>query len=164
MTTQRLRGFTLIELAVIMFLLVIILGMAGMNLTRGDRDVLRDEGDRLAVLIRAVQEEAIMQGRPFAVAPAADGYRFLRVDDNGKLRTLSDGDTFAPYRLPHVIEIASVQLDGVNEDKEPVIILDPSGSMPVFTIVLHAGRTEWYVQGLANGKVYSVASPVAGAA
>jgi len=158
-----MRGFTLIEITVILLLLAIILSFVGINLTRDERDIVRDEADRLALVIRAVHEEAIMQGRPYAFAPATDGYRFLRVDDSGKLKPLGAADAFAPYRLPAPVEIAGVELEGAKEDKDPLIVLDPSGALPVFTIVLHFGRIDWYVQGLANGKIVSAASPAADA-
>ena len=152
-------GFTLIELVVILLLLTVILGMVGINLTRNDADLLKEEGDRLALLLQSAQEEAIMQARAYAFAPAADGYRFLRMDERGKLKPIAAGDLLAPRQLTARVSLAGLALDGVAEIKDPLILFDPSGVAPVFTITLRAGDTPWYVHGTVDGSVY--ASPSA---
>ena len=148
-------GFTLIELVVILLLLTVILGMVGINLTRNDADLLKEEGDRLALLLQSAQEEAIMQARAYAFAPAADGYRFLRMDERGKLAPIAAGDLLAPRQLTARVSLAGLALDGVAEVKDPLLVFDPSGVTPVFTITLQAGDIPWYVHGDVDGSVYS---------
>lgn len=157
-------GFTLIELVVILLLLTVILGMVGINLTRNDADLLKEEGDRLALLLQSAQEEAIMQARAYAFAPAADGYRFLRMDERGKLKPIATGDLLSPRQLTARVSVAGLVLDGVAEIKDPLIVFDPSGLAPVFTITLQAGDTPWYVHGEVDGSVYSSPSPEPNAA
>lgn len=157
-------GFTLIELVVILLLLTVIFGMVGINLTRDDSDILRDEGDRMAVLIQSAQEEAIMQARPFALAPAREGYEFLRLNDEGKLKPIGPGDVLGPRTLAARVAISGFEIEGVKDAEDPVLVFEPSGAAPAFTIILRRGETNWYVQGQANGKVYSTRTPLADAA
>ena len=158
---MRASGFTLIELVVILLLLTVIFGMVGINLTRNDSDLLREEGDRMAVLIQSAQEEAIMQARPFALAPAREGYEFLRLDDKGKLKPIAVDDVLGPRKLAARIAIGGIEIEGVKDAKDPVLVFEPSGIAPVFTIVLRLGETNWYIQGQANGKVHSTRTPLA---
>lgn len=157
-------GFTLIELVVILLLLTVIFSMVGINLTRDDSDVLRDEADRMAVLIQSAQEEAIMQARPFALTPAREGYEFLRMDDEGKLKPIGPGDLLGPRTLTAPVAISSFEIDGAKDAKDPILVFEPSGVMPSFTIVLRLGETRWYVQGQASGKVQSLRTPLTNAA
>lgn len=159
-----LSGFTLIELVVILLVLSVIFGMVGINLTRDDSDILRDEGDRMAVLIQSAQEEAIMQARPFALVPAREGYEFLRLDDKGKLRPIGAGDVLGPRKLDARVAIDTFEIEGMKDAKEPVLVFEPSGAAPAFTIVLRLGQTSWYVQGQPSGKVTSTRTPLADAA
>lgn len=157
-------GFTLIELVVILLVLTVIFGMVGLNLTRDDSDILRDEGDRMALLIQSAQEEAIMQARPFALARAREGYEFLRLDDEGKLRPIGAGDLLGPRTLAARVAISGFEVDGVKDAKDPILVFEPNGAAPTFTITLRLGETSWYIQGLASGKVHSNRTPLAAAA
>jgi len=154
-----LSGFTLIELVVILLVLSVIFGMVGINLTRDDTDILRDEGDRLAVLIQAAHEEAIMQARPFALTPVPEGYQFLRLGDDNKLQPIQSGDLLGPRKLAHRVAIDDFEVEGAKDEK-PILTFEPSGVVPAFTIVLHLQETRWYVQGHTNGKVCSTRNPL----
>jgi len=81
----RQRGFTLIELAVIVLIVTIIIAAIGINLTRSDRDRVRDEAERLAVLIQAARDEAVLQGRVLVMELTDDGYRFLMTGSSPSL-------------------------------------------------------------------------------
>jgi general secretion pathway protein H len=153
-------GFTLIELAVVMLLLVIILGMVGVNLTRGPSDVVRDEGQRLALLLQTAQQEAILEGRFYAFAVNPNGYEFLRLDDSGKLAPVSAGDPLGPRALPGSMTLELVDQTRVTEDDDaPLILFDPSGALARFTIVLQAQEAVWYVEATRNGRIHSAPTP-----
>lgn len=159
---RRVAGFTLIELAVVMLILVIILGVVGVNLTRGTTDIVRDEGQRLALLLQAAQEDAILEGRYYAFTLAPEGYRFLRVDAEGALIPVAD-DPLRPRTLPRAVTLDLEQhtLDASQTSGKPgtktppIIVFDPTGTFPGFTLVLRAGDSAWFVQGTANGKILS---------
>lgn len=148
-------GFTLIELAVVMLLLVIILGLVGVNLTRGASDVVRDEGQRLALLLQTAQQEAILEGRFYAFAPTLEGYEFLREDD-GKLVPLAAGDPLGARALPGSVTLELTDPPpGTEDDEAPLIVFDPSGALIHFTLVLQADDVTWYVQAGGNGRIRS---------
>jgi len=150
----RARGFTLIEIVVVLLIFTIILGMVGMNLNRGDRDHVRDEADRLVVLLQAARDEAILKDTILAVEFHPDGYRFLRLDNKGKLVPLDNDDTFVPRRLPEGMTL-TFDMDGTPAGSEANLILDPSGSVSAFTLTLRAGHASWLAQGQANGVIRS---------
>jgi general secretion pathway protein H len=154
----RSAGFTLIELAVVMLLLVIVLAMAGLKLDRNDDDIVRQESQRLALLLQAAQQEAILQGQTLAVGVGAEGYIFGRLNDKNELQPLSakDEDILRPRRLPEGMEIASVSIEGADAGREGAIILSPSGDLPPFRIVLAQGQARWHVDGGAGGDIKSL--------
>jgi type II secretion system protein H len=78
-------GFTLIELAVILLIITITIGLVGINLQRGDNNRVREEADRIVLLLQAAREEAILQGQVFAVQFSKEGYQFLQLDSKGQL-------------------------------------------------------------------------------
>lgn len=148
-------GFTLIELAVVMLLLVIILGMVGVNLTRGPGDVVRDEAQRLALLLQTAQQEAILEGRFYAFAPTLDGYEFLRLDDSGNLVAVAAGDPLGPRVLPRSVTLELADLPPPAENEVPLVVFEPSGAVPRFTLILQAEQTVWYVEAGGNGRIRS---------
>lgn len=159
------RGFTLIEVVVVLLIITIILGIVGVNLTRSRSDVVRDEAQRLAVVLQNAQQEAILEGRPLGFAFTADGYRFLRLNDKGHLVPIEADELLSPRSLPPPISLAPVeptnaQTTSANTTKptDP-IIFDPSGEFPAFTLVLSVGDISWYVRGQSDGQVLSSPSP-----
>ena len=149
-----MSGFTLIEIMVVLLIIAITLGMVGINLQRGDNNRVQEEADRIVILLQAAREEAILQGQVFAVQFNTDGYRFLRLNNKGKLELIERDDVLSPRELPEGITL-SFTMDGAVADTEAGLILDPSGSFIPFVLTLRAGEAEWQVLGLANGKIQS---------
>jgi general secretion pathway protein H len=78
----RERGFTLVELMVVLAVLalaatVVILTIPGSNAR------VADEADRLAVRIAALRDLAIVEGRPMALVVSPSGYAFERREAGG---------------------------------------------------------------------------------
>ncbi len=152
------HGFTLIELVVVMLVLTIILGMVGVRLTRDQTDILRDEAGRLVLVLQNAQQQAILEGQPYAFAFTDEGYRFLRIDTKGKLVPIEADELLAPRKLPPPLMLGPVKPRDATSRRPEVILFDPSGEFPAFAMVLTFGDISWYVQGSSDGSIQS--SPV----
>ncbi len=153
MRAARARGFTLIELLVVVAIIVVVVGLAGAQLMRGPGDVVREESEHLALLLRAAREEAILQGRVFAFGAGRESYRFLRLERNGRLKLASGDDLFRPQRLPPGIVIETLKIEGAGEAAQDGVVFLPSGELPTFRIVLRGGGARWSVVGAPDGTI-----------
>ena len=149
----KLRGFTLIEVLVVVAIIVVIVGLAGAQLMRGPDDLVREESERLALLLRAAREEAILQGRVFAFGTGRDSYRFLRLERNGRLKVASTDELLRPQRMPPGIVIEALQIEGAGEAARDGVVFLPSGELPAFRIVLRSGSARWSVVGTPDGTI-----------
>jgi general secretion pathway protein H len=91
---QRRRGFTLLELLVVMVIAGIVISLVAVNASPNERGRVLDDGQRIARLFELAQEEAQLGARPLAWEGDASGWRFLESTPNGwiPMRT----DVFAP--------------------------------------------------------------------
>ncbi|WP_420472890.1 GspH/FimT family pseudopilin [Noviherbaspirillum sp. ST9] len=85
------RGFTLLELLVVLVIAGILLGMVGLSAMQGERQVLQGEAQRVALLLQLARDEAIVRNRPIAFEAEPERYRFL-IRDGNKWQTLTQDD------------------------------------------------------------------------
>jgi len=108
MNTQSTgRGFTLIEVLVVLVIVATIVSMAllSIGLVSDDRE-LQTERTRLASLIDTVRDEAVLQGREFGVEFMRSGYRFVEFDAlTGQWGEIPGDDLFRQRDLPDGMEI-----------------------------------------------------------
>lgn len=147
-------GFTLIEILVVVLILSAVLGMVTLRLTRDDRDLVRDEADRLVLLLQAAREEAILQGGLFAFEMTKEGYRFLRPGEKGKLTPVGDGP-LAPRKFEPRMEVR-LEIDGQPASERQGMVLDPGGALPGFNVQFLLNQSRWWVLGGQDGKIRSV--------
>ena len=81
MRAARERGFTLIELLVVMVILGVTLGLVSLNALPGQKQSLREDAQRIALLLQLARDEAIVRNRQIAFEADSDGYRFLIRND-----------------------------------------------------------------------------------
>ena len=153
MRATRTRGFTLIEILVVVAIIVVIVGLAGIQLIRGPGDLVREESEHLALLLRAAREEAILQGRVFAFGAGRESYRFLRLERNGRLKLASGDELLRPQRMPAGIVIEALKIEGAGEAAQDGVVFLPSGELPAFRIVLKSGGARWSVVGTPDGTI-----------
>ena len=158
--TSRIRGFTLIEILVAVFIVGIVMSIAVLSLSlAGDDREAQREARRLISLIQVAQDDAFLQGREFGLEFLLGGYRFVeydpqinewadvQFDESLKLWTLPEG-----YELELYLEDQRVLLDEepvqisydespsqVREEYAPHLLIFSSGDATPFEV--HIVRT-----------------------
>jgi general secretion pathway protein H len=164
------RGFSLIELLVVIVILAITAGMVvlGMATVRAD-DPAETEARRLTALIQFVGEEALVQGRDFGVEFFPDGYRFLSWDPDSRLWSVVDDEAALRRReLPPALELV-LAVEGreivlLEEDRRraregdqlvPQVAVFSSGELSPFELFIVADRVAdaWVLRGGAQGEL-----------
>lgn len=70
------RGFTLIEVLVVIVIVGITLGLVTVNFSRDERVRLEESARRLALLVQFARDDAIVSGRSVALTAEETGYVF----------------------------------------------------------------------------------------
>ncbi len=161
-------GFTLLEVVVVLLIITIILGMVGINLTRNPADTLRDEAERLTLVLQNAQQQAILDGRPYGFVYTESGYLFARADSNTstdgvvKLVPIEKDELLAPHELPGTIRLSpgltaeeSAKRANDKDRRFDQIVFDPSGDLEPFRLTLSIDDLYWYVRGQSDGQVVS---------
>jgi general secretion pathway protein H len=73
----RTRGFTLVEIMVVMVIIGVTLGLASLNAMPSPRQDLQKEAQRLTLLLQLARDEAIVRNRPVTFEATPEHYRFL---------------------------------------------------------------------------------------
>lgn len=76
------RGFTLLELLVVVTIAGITLGMVAFNAMPSVQQTLQNDAQRIALLLQLARDEAIVRNRPIAFEVEAERYRFLLREGN----------------------------------------------------------------------------------
>lgn len=119
------RGFTLIEVMVVMVIIAILVTVVSLSL-KGDRagEALEEEAQRLTGLLNLAREEAVMRDLDLALAFMPDGYLFAQrqeADDSGEevFLPLSDDPMFRPRSLPGGAEMQFVAQQSAGRTPTP---------------------------------------------
>ncbi len=150
MTPRAQRGFTLLELMVVVVLIGIILTFVVRSVGDGGRaERIQREAQRIASLVELVGEEAVLRSAIIGLLFSEQGYEFLHFDAGEWLPEEKDGllkrrtiDSAVELRL--VVEGYGVELrpapgarewEGENSPKPQVLFL-PSGERTPFELSL----------------------------
>lgn len=176
------RGFTLIEMLVVVFIIGLIAAVGALNIHVSEKRAIQEEAERLARLIKLAGEEAIIASEDRALAFYEDRYEFQVLDAQGRWVTLEDDRIFRPrpFREQFVfdleiegesltlVKLEEVELDRVDlalddpseetEEQEPEparVLLLSSGEMTPFALIVghEESRTEYEVTGTITGRV-----------
>jgi type II secretion system protein H len=120
----RSRGFTLVEILIVVVIIAVVAAgvVLSVNLTGRDRE-LEKESDRLLGLVNYAREQAELQTRDYGVLFHDDGYQFVTYDRRRQLwREVYEDDILRVRKLPYGLAVKLIV------DQRPVVLV-PTGDI-----------------------------------
>lgn len=151
------RGFTLLEMLVVLVVASIMLTMATLNLMPSAQSVLREESQRLAFLMENGGMSSQSGGQPLAWSGTGSSYRFWQRNKEGEWVRIERDELLHPRTLPEIVRIGEIRFNGRRLEPGSLIILSPELSAKDFRVTLLSGDLVSDIVGNGLGKVDVVA-------
>ena len=160
MVQCRPRGFTLIEVLVVVAVIAIAAGLVVVNVDGDDRRSAEREATRLAGALE--HAAALAQWRSETLGFSADGagYRFWRRGPDNRWSAVRDEEVLAPRALPAQWTVAPVSYAGAPVATDVIFPFRPSGRNEPYALVLSSPAWTLVVAGDPLNRV-QVAAPTA---
>lgn len=151
------RGFTLIEVLVVLLVMGLLAGLAAAIVRPDSRDLLRVEAERLGQLLELAALEARLTGNAVAWTGDAAGYRFARrqVDTAGAAQWLDirGSDELRARELPPGVLLSGLQVESLQARRAMRLEFAPYRPAPPFTIEMSLGDARYAVASSPVGEV-----------
>ena len=145
------RGFTLIEMLVVLMIMGLFVGLVSTITRPDDRAVLRLEAERLSQLLEFAATEARLTGKPIAWTADESGYRFWRGGDDGSWIEIRDSELLRARTLPQGVAVSGFRVENMRPQGSMRLEFTPQGSSLAFTIAMSIGAERYAVTGSPVG-------------
>ena len=152
------RGFTLLELLAVLFIIGIIVSFAGLSVGQRTSRAAQDEAERLYGLVRVAGEETVLQGRELAVEFTRESYRFLELSSDNQWASIEEDTLFRERKIPPEVNV-ELSIEGAaasfgDEKNLPRIFVLSSGELTDFEISFNLPDEKAYtLRGTIDGKL-----------
>lgn len=147
------KGFTLIELMVVLIIVGIASAAVSISIKPDPQQRLRKDANRLVQLLQIAQAEAQVDGRPITLESDGKGFHFSRRSDQG---FGFDHFTQDPHLHPRTWETPALKISVTPKQR---VILNGEWFNPPIQLALSDGRNTLAVQRTADGQIRVVSEP-----
>lgn len=137
----RCRGFTLLELMIVLIMVGVLLGMV--SLASGGSPVrqVRQEAEAMVQVIHQLRQRAVFEGQEYGLRLSADGYRVMRLgvrrwEPVKELRTW-------PLSVRLRLQQDGYRVDLDADEGPPQLMLLSNDETSAFTLTFESGNRTW---------------------
>ena len=149
---RGVRGFTLIEMLVVLAILGILSIVVALTSSPDPRRAAAADAERLGLLLETALQEAQWGGRTIAWSGDTKGYRFLQAESEQRWQPITDDELFRPRLLAEGMGISGIEVEGQTLPPGALLIFSPANA-PLFRIILSAPQGTLILRSLPNGRV-----------
>jgi len=161
---KQARGFTLIEILVVIFIISIVTSVAVLSIGRNENKQVESFANELTQLVSLAEEQAMLQPKVLGLTLNQQYLQFSSLQAEGTKRNWVplDDNVLGKRDVPSGIEIGIQVGDALTKSdddltKKPQIIISTNGDVTPFTIYVgRKGKKPLYaISGDADGNVTS---------
>ncbi|MEJ7746851.1 MAG: GspH/FimT family pseudopilin [Luteimonas sp.] len=152
----RVRGFTLMEVLVVLLIMGLFVGLASAIIRPDDRGLLRVEAERLAQLLDLAAVESRLTGNAIAWTADGAGYRFWRTTGDAGWSEVRDSDLLRARVLPQGMRISGLRIENMAARGLMRLEFAPHGATESYSIDLSLGAARYAVAASPIGEVQVV--------
>jgi general secretion pathway protein H len=137
----RCRGFTLLELMIVIVMVGVLLGMVSYAGGGSPARQVRQEAEAMVQVIHQLRERAVFEGQEYGLRLSTDGHRVMRLGVRGwePVGALTDWPLSVRLRLQ--LDGYWVELDA--DDGPPQLLMFSNDETSVFTLILESDNRNW---------------------
>lgn len=134
------RGFTLVEMLVVLMIMGLLLGLISISTAPDDKARLGVEVERLAQLMDLAVNESRLSGRPIAWTSDGPSYRFWRFNEATGWLPIKE-EVLRMRNLPHGMRLSRLQVDSqrATGNRNLRVEFSSRGDMPLFHVEMSYG-------------------------
>ncbi len=150
---MRVQGFTLIEILVVLVIVSILLVSVAIKVSPDERQTLRQETERLGLLLEQARDEAFLSGRSIAWSMQKQSYEFSRLDAERQWIPITNNQILRARTLPASVTVSAISINQIPVALSERLIFSPSGLNTPFTATLNLHGHQLSLQGDSVGRV-----------
>lgn len=143
--TEKERGFTLIEMLVVMLIMGLLVGLVSVIAQPDDRTLLRVEAERLAQLMDVAATQSRFTGKSIAWTADGPGYRFWQFSEDSGWSEIIGDDFLRARTLPQGMTISYMRVENARSPEHMRVEFKPYGSVLSFSVEMSLGAAHYTV-------------------
>ena len=162
---EKSKGFTLIEILVVMLIISIVTTVALLSIRRNETKEMETLAKNISQMVTFAEEQAMLQSRVLGVAIQSQQLQFASLEnskDNKKTiwHALND-HSLGTYKVPNNVQMtissgnSKTDIDNDAKELKPQIIISTNGDIIPFTIYLgiKGKKPQYAITGDADGYI-----------
>lgn len=147
------RGFTLIEILVVVAIMTVMLGMTVLRLESSDSSQVKQAAERLSLALERARDAATISGRSVAFSSDGSGYQFWQASANQGEWAILKEEGLEPQILNEKVRLIDLRVNAKSRPLGERLVFSPDGVADTFEMVLQAGETRMKVAVDVMGRI-----------